>query len=117
MEGHRVAYRGYDHCMIAVVRHHDGSQVIGLGQVAHGAEGNVDVPVDVVVAVLNLVAQHSDDLIRNAVKPDALGKGGLPGKEFLSYVGADDGHACVSKIVGLAEETSFGRLHTPHASI
>src|SRR5713226_1571121 len=117
MEGHRVAHRRYDLCMIALVLHHNGIQVIGLGQVAHGAEGNVDVPVDVVVAVLNLMAEHSDDLIGNAVKPDALGKGGLPGKEFFSYVGADDGHACVSKIVGLAEKTSFGRLQTPHASI
>src|SRR5258706_8778704 len=118
MEGHRVAYRRYDLCMIALVLHHNGIQVIGLGQVAHGAERNVDMAVNVVVAVImHLMAEHSDDLIRNPVKADAFAESILPGKKFLSHVRADDGDAGVSKVIRFAEETALLGVQAAHAAI
>ncbi len=116
MEGHRVAYRRYDLCMIALVLHHNGIQVIGLGQVAHGAERNVDMAVNVVVAVImHLMAEHSDDLIRNAVKADAFAESILSGEKFLSHVRADDGDAGVSKVIRFAEETALLGVQAAHA--
>src|SRR5258706_9789041 len=118
MEGHRVAYRRYDLCMISLVLHHNGIQVIGLGQVAHGAERNVDMAVNVIVAVImHLMAEHSDDLIRNAVKADAFAESGLPGQKVRSHVRADDGDAGVSKVIRFAEETALLGVQAAHASV
>ena len=103
--------------MVAFVLHDDCGQVVGVGQIAHGAEGDVHVLVDVVVTVLDLVLEDADDLIRDAVDADLLSDGVLAGEKFLFRVGADYGYAGVGEVVCLAEEGAFGDVHAAHGAV
>src|SRR5207302_411598 len=117
VESHGVAYALDDFCVVAFVFHYDRGQVVGVGQIAHGAEGDVDVLVDVVVAILDLVFEDADNLIGDAVDADLLTDGVLAGEEFLLRVGADDRYTSVGEVVGFAEEGAFGDVHAAHGTV
>ena len=103
--------------MVAFVLHDDRGQVVGVGQIAHGAEGNVDVFVDVVVAVLHLMLEHADDLVGDAVEANVFAKRVLAREKFFLRIGADHGDARVREVVGFTEESAFGNVHFAHAAV
>ncbi len=117
VEAHGLAHGFDDFGVVAFVLHDDGAEVIGVGQVAHRAVGDVDVLVDIVVAVLNLMFHHADDLVGDSVEAKILSDGVLAGEKFFLGVGADNRDAGVGKIVGLAEECAFGNVEAAHMSI
>jgi len=49
--------------MITFVLHHNRIQVIRVRQVSHRAERYVDMFIDVVIAILNLMLEDSNDLV------------------------------------------------------
>src|SRR5215471_11848284 len=117
VKSHRLANRVHDLGMIALVLHDDGVQVIRVHQIAHRAVGNIDVFVDVVVAVLDLMFEDPHDLVRNAVDADTLPNRFLSREELLLRVGTNDRHARVSEVIGFAEEAAVLNLHFAHASV
>ena len=66
--------------VIAFVFHDDGTEVVRIGQVAHGAVGNVDVLINVVVPVLNLMFKYADNLVGDSVEAQFFADGVLPGE-------------------------------------
>ena len=64
--------------------------------------------VQIVVAVVDHVFQHADDLIGNTIDADALANGILAGKELLLDVGADECDTSMREVVGLAKCTTLG---------
>src|ERR1700679_1971494 len=117
VESHRLPHGFDDFGVVAFVFHDDRGEVVGVGQVAHGAVGHVDVLVDVVVAVLNLMFHHADDLVGNSVEAESLSNGVLAGEKLFLRIGTDDGDAGVGEIVGLAEECAFGDVEAAHVSV
>ena len=104
MEGHGIA-NGLDHlAVVAFVVHHDAVEVETILQIAHGAVGNINQGVHVVVAVRDGVPEHGDHLVRDAVDANTLAESILAGEKFLLHRGADDGHAGVGEVVAFAEE-------------
>ena len=66
---------------------------MGVLEVAHGGEGDVDDAVDVVVALLHLGAEDADDFEAESVDANGLAQGTAAGEEFFLGFGADDGDA------------------------
>ena len=50
---------------------------MGVHQIAHGAERNVNVLVQIFVAVVNNVLKYADNLVGDAVDPNAFTDGVL----------------------------------------
>ena len=86
-------------------------------QIAHGAEGHVDVLVQVVIAVVNHVFEYAHDLVRDSVHANALADRILAGKKFLLDVRTDKSDAGVGEVLGFAERSSFREFHAAHAGI
>ena len=104
MEGHGIA-NGLDHlAVVAFVIHHDAVEIETILQVAHGAVGNINQGVHVLVAVGDGVPEDGDHLVGDAVDANTFAESVLAGEEFLLHSGSDDGHAGVGKVVALAEE-------------
>ena len=78
-----VKRHGAAHCigdsfMVAFVFHGHSVEVVGIREIAHGAERDIHFAVHVVVAILYDVFHHADDLVRNAVEPDFFAQRVLP---------------------------------------
>ena len=117
MESHRLPQR-LDHLgVVALVFHDDRVQVVGVFEIAHGAERHVDVLVQVVVAVVDDVFQNAHDLVGDAVHADALADRILAGEKLLLGVGSDKSDAGVGEVLRFAEGTAFRKFHAPHAGI
>ena len=78
VERERVPQRFHDLGVIALVLHHNGVQVIVVLNVTDTAEGNVDVAIQIVIAVVDYVLQHAHHLVRNAINTNLLANRVLP---------------------------------------
>jgi len=103
--------------VIALVFHGDGVEVIGVGEVAHGAERDVDLAVHVVVAILDDVFEDADDFVGNSIDADFFTERGLAGKQLLLDVGAEDGDAAVGVFVEFGEEGTLFDVDAAHVLI
>src|SRR5208283_2406144 len=83
VEGHGAANGVRDFLVVAFIFHGDGIEIVSVGQIAHGAERDVDLAVHVVVAVLDGVFEHSDNFVGNAVEADFLTERILTGEKLL----------------------------------
>ena len=117
VKGHGITQRFHNLLMVTFVLHDYGVEVVGVFEVPHGAEGHVHVLVQILVIVIDDVLEHAHHLIGNAVHADALAGGILPGEQLLFDVGADEGHACVGKVIRLAECAAFLQFHAAHACV
>src|ERR1700674_2824475 len=71
----------------------DRVQVMGILQIAHGAEGDVYDAVDIVISLLHFGAQDADDFEAQAVNPDALTQRVSSGKQFFLRLRTDHRYA------------------------
>src|SRR5208337_2595286 len=88
-----------------------------IGEVAHGAERDVDFAVQVVVAILNNAFEHTNNLVGNAVNPHLFAQRVRAREQLLLDVGAEHGHAAVRVFVELGEEGAIFHVHAPHVRI
>ena len=109
VKGHGAAHGLGDFLVVAFVFHGDGVEIVGVSKVAHGAERDVYVAIQVVVAILDDVFEHADDLVGNAIEPHFFAQRVLAGEQLFLDVGAEDGHAAVRVFVEFGEESTFMR--------
>src|ERR1700730_1636871 len=117
MKGYRVSQCLDYFVIVAFVFHDNRIKVVGVFEVAHGAERHVDVLVQVVITVVDDMFQDADDLVGDAVHTNALADRILTGKKLLLGVGSDKSHARVSEVLSFAEGSTFGKFHTAHTGI
>src|SRR5258708_6909561 len=103
--------------VLAFVVHEDARDVLGVVEIAHGAERNDDHAVVVVVAALHFVAVDSDYLEADAVDADALSKSRLTGEETATGFVADYGHAGTLKLVFFAQAATGGYLESANTLV
>jgi hypothetical protein len=77
----------------------DGVEVVGVLEVAHGGEGDVDDAIDIVVAGLHLGAENADNFKADAVDADVLAEGVASGEKLFPGFRADDGNARVLHLI------------------
>src|SRR5207237_1351318 len=82
-------------------------KVIGVLNVAHGAVGQVDHGVHVVVAVGEHVLDDADHLVGNALDAHRLPQRVLPGKQFLLYLCTQHSYTAVREVFLVTKETAF----------
>ncbi len=105
LRGHDVAHGLLDpFIVVGLVIEPDGVEVVGVLEVAHGGEGNVDDAIDIVVTGLHLGTKNTDDFKADAIKPYVLADGATSREKFFFGFGADDGDACaLDLILGIVE--------------
>ena len=85
--------------VLAFVVHEEAGNVLGVVEIAHGAEGNDDEAIVVIIAVLDFTLIDSHDFKADAVDADVLSQRRLPGEEAASGFVADHGHAGALKLI------------------
>ena len=90
---------------------------MGVLEIAHGAEWNVDHAIHIVVTVGDHVLEHANDLIGNAVNAHRLPDRILAGEKFLFHVVAEDGDAAVSEVLLFAKEAALGDIYVSNPLI
>ena len=101
--------------VIAVVVEPDAVEVLRIFDVAHGAEGHVDLPVAVILlsALLHLGREHADDRKQHAIQPDRLTHGPRAGKELGLGLRTDHANMRALLILGSVKETPIVRIEFP----
>jgi hypothetical protein len=81
LRGHGVAHRLLDpFIVVGLVIEPDGVEVMGVFEVTHGGEGDVDDEIGIVVAAGHLGAENPDDFKADAVNADVLAEGVASGE-------------------------------------
>ncbi len=99
---------------VALVVVPDAAQVFGIGQVAHGAEGDVDLPVAIALfALLHLGSEDADDGKQHTVEADGLADRPGAGEELGLGLGADDANVSALLFFFAVEEAAGVGVELP----
>ena len=108
LRAHDVAHGLLDpFIVVGLVVEPDGVEVVGVLEVTHGGEGNVDDAIDIVVASLHFGGENSDDFKADAIKADVFADGVASGEKFFLSFGTNDGDASALDLVLGVVETSL----------
>ena len=89
--------------VFAFVVHEEAGDVFGVVEVAHGAEGNGDEGVVIVVATLDLTLVDTHHLKAQAIDANGLSQRRLAGEEPAPCFIADHRHAGALELIFFAE--------------
>ena len=108
---HGLAQRLLDHLVIAAVIEPDAIEVFRVHQVAAGVEGDIDIPVAVVVvALLHLGFHHADHGEGFAIQADRLAQSPAAGEELDFVFRSDDADVGALLVLGAIEEAALVKV-------
>jgi hypothetical protein len=95
--------------VVAGVTEPDSVQVGRVLDVAHGAEGDIDLAVDVVIGLLHLGEEDADDGERLAVEADVFAERPAAGEELGLGLRTDDADVGALLVLRAIEEAALDR--------
>ena len=110
----RFAHVLFDQLIVAVIVEPDAVEILRVLDVAHGAEGHVDLAVAVVLfALLHLGREHADDGEQHAVQANGLAHRPCAGEELGLGLRPDDADVGALLVFGAVEEAALVGVELP----